>query len=341
MRRDLLELMEAALRQIEVTSPPLQWDRTLLLNNTGSLKARVRGEPPVSTDRGFHLLLLSEAGEPEYYCKCRPRNPDGSDRRAARFLRRFQKDPDTRSIVPRQGHAHNRRIDVQVAGFVRAPRMDKVLEGLDERAFHELVKNVQSAALRLSRTALRVKGSSAQQVDLVQESDPLLRDLPQLGVATEVGNLLRRGLAQVGDVPPFPQHRDLWPNNVFAHEDGGCTIVDFDDFGVVRVPLHDAFHLLRTSTAGAGRMESRLWFEHLQVGDTIVAEIIRDAGRELGLTTRQVGGCLLYYFLDIAVATFRRGGPETFWGQFRDELPAVAAFLSQHRDISALGELVS
>jgi hypothetical protein len=341
MRRPLLRLLEVALKEIGGPAPTLRWDRILLLNSNGSLNLRALGDAEEGTDRGFHLLLFCETGKALYYCKCRSRNLDGNDRREVRFLRFFRAHPSTRDIVPPQGHANDGRIDVQVTGFVGAPRMDQALVGLDDEGFHVILQDVQSASFRLSRAALEYDATLGGYLEIRKEAEPLLRELPLIGVSSEVADLLRQELARIEKVPALPQHRDLWPNNVFVHNDGRCTIVDFDHFGLVRVPLHDTCHLLRTASEAAGRMTAGPWFERVLDGDPTVHAVVRSAGSVLGLTPRQIGGCLVYYLLDIAVGTFRRGGPEEFWGRFRDELPVVAEFLAIHRDIGALGELLS
>lgn len=335
------QLLKAALRNLG--SPlDLTWDRILVLNSIGSLCDRGSlGELGV-VDHGFHLLLLSREGRPAYYCKCRRTLPDRVQRREVRFLRMFGAHPQTRSMVPRQGQASDGHLEVLVTEFIGAPRMDHALQALESEELLEVTLRVLDGAYLLTRVALdELPQDSMVGLDLSTEAEPLLSDLGGLELTGETVLTVRRALAAAGTVPEAPQHRDLWPRNVFLYPDGGFRIIDFDGFGEARVPLHDTFHLLRTVEEMSAAPSAGPWSPSLLRGEAFGREAIRRARTRFDLSARQVGGCLLYYLVDIAVATYRRGGPEEYWGRFRDEIPAIAHVIDEGQGVETIGELVS
>jgi hypothetical protein len=340
MREPIRSLMVEALAKLDADLPG-SWDQVLLLKSTGTLVHIPDGEDAGSNDRGAHFVILSAEGAATHYCKCRRMGPDSTETREARILAILSRDPEASRFVPEFSETQGNGIQVQATRFVDAPRMDEVLPGLDAIAFKALVRNVHAAARCLSLSVRETEGKTREVLRLSEVAAPLLKVLPEIGIGRDTALLLHNALVGVDEVPFLPQHRDLWPSNIFVHSEGHCTIVDFDHFGLVGVPLHDALHLVRTSSEVAGRVEGRLWFEQIRSGDAAVVEIVGAIARDLELSVRQVGGCFLYYLLDMAVGTYLRGGPESFWGRFRDELPAVAGFLEGNQGIAAVGRLVS
>lgn len=341
MREALSRLLDAALQ--ELGSPlGVSWDRTLVLNSIGSLCDQgSRGDPSV-VDHGFHLLLLSPEGGATHYCKCRRTLPDGGERRESRFLRMFGEHPDTRHIVPRQGHASDGSLEVQVTEFIGVPRMDHAVRLLGSEERLQVTLQVLDGAYLLTRVALESQPREFSEcLRLADEAESLLSDLYKLEVTEKSVDTIRGALRSAGSIPSLPQHRDLWPVNIFLESEAGFRIIDFDGFGEVRVPLHDTFHLLRTVGDLLGQPRDGPWCESLLRGEAFGTEAIRSARMRFDLSTRQVGGCLLYYLVDIAVGMYRRGAPREFWGRFRDEIPTIARVLDGERAIEEIGEHIS
>src|SRR5207253_6463326 len=81
---------------------------------------------------------------------------------------------------------------------------------------------------------------------------PLLNILEIVGLPNESLHLLATAADAAPAVLMRPQHGDLWPANLIQRDDGGWWVLDFEMYGRIRVPLHDVFHLVRTSALPDG-----------------------------------------------------------------------------------------
>jgi hypothetical protein len=321
------------------------WQRTVMLNNTGSV-----GGPPEggvgAIDRGFHLLILSPDDEPLYYCKCRSARPGGATHRESAVLQSFNSHPTTAGLVPAVAVIRNDRLEVQVARFVAGRRLDQLLSDASDTRLMELVEQSLDAAGRLSDAARAMPGlfpGRASRAVYRAAAGDALAALPALGISPEDRETLAASLQEAGSVEAHPQHRDFWPANIMIADEGGCRIIDFDHFGDVVIPLYDRLHFLRTSWDQLRGHEGGLWQEWLRSDDHLadrMRRLIADEAERLALTPSQLGGCLLFYLIDAAAIVHLRGGPEMFWRARRNELPAAARLLRQHGSVAEFGAAI-
>ena len=341
MREELRTLLAEAGVEPELLSG--SWNRTLVINNIGSVALRSEHLAGEFADRGFHMMLLDPEGIPVYHCKCRPALSGGRFHREAEVLLGFGGHPDSAPIVPTTAVVHNERMEVQVARFLQGTRLDHALPGMDESRRDRVIGRVLEASAILSQVALELPGVFPGRSDpapLEGAAQESLESLAALGVADQDVEVFRKVLADCGSVPASPQHRDLWPENVFVSPDGSCTLVDFDHFGEVTVPLFDALHFVRTAGEHVSAHRGS-WLDQLEGGGPLYRSqrhALRQEVDRLALVPDAVGGCILFYLIHVAVATFTRGAPEAFWGRLRDELPGAARRLRESGSARAFAE---
>jgi hypothetical protein len=343
MRPELRDLLLQA--GVAAHLPADAWQRIVMLNNTGAVGGACEGGMG-AIDRGFHLLILSAEGRPIHYCKCRSARPGGAAHRESAVLQAFSAHRATAGLVPAVQVARNDRVEIQVARFVTGHRLDQLLAAVPEQRLMVLLQQSLDAAGRLSDAARAMPelfpatASPAVYRDAAAEA---LAALPALGVSAEDRVTLASGLGEAGSVQAHPQHRDYWPANIMIAEDGGCQVLDFDHYGDVAIPLYDRLHFLRTAWDQLRGREGGLWLEWLCTVDPLSARmrrLIADEAERLALTPAQLGGCLLFYLIDAAAIVHLRGGPEAFWRDRRNELPAAARLLRHHGSVAEFGAAI-
>src|SRR5205085_9630516 len=121
-----------------------------------------------------------------------------------------------------------------------------------------------------------------------------LAHLEAAGVSSERRAALRRALVRGGCLPGRLQHGDLWPGNILRHEDS-WWLLDYELFAQIRVPLYDAFHLLRTSDR-IRRPRAGTWVASLldETSETAVTRnILGRAARRHGLAPEKVAAAFV------------------------------------------------
>jgi hypothetical protein len=92
-------------------------------------------------------------------------------------------------------------------------------------------------------------------------------------------------------------------------------LLDYELLGEVRVPLYDAFHLVRTSCRLRGSTAGS-WIAQLleDTPDSVAARrILRRAIDRLRLSPDQAIAALAHYLVDFATRLHRRALPSAFW----------------------------
>lgn len=339
MRKRLLRLLSAA----GVENGPTAWQRTVMLRSSGALIHPHREDDRNIADRGFHLLVLSAAGEITHYCKCRPLRADGASHREIQVLEVFNNDADARFHVPASTSVRDDGIELQVTAYIDGDYIDRFCAQLNTEQRSNVVADVLNAAASLCRAALARPDTFSgpfENSPLIERAASSLSVLPRLGLADDVRSVLRDAFEETGSVPSIPQHGDLWPQNVLRSDSGQWYIIDLDAFGDVSVPLFDVCHLIRTTEDAVGATLKGNWID-FATGSTSAGvatrRIVKVESERWGLAPRQLAGCVLYYLLHIGVHIYLRGAPELFWGRFRDELPAATRLLQKAQSLDEFG----
>jgi hypothetical protein len=117
-----------------------------------------------------------------------------------------------------------------------------------------------------------------------------------------------------------PQHGDLWPAKLIERRGGGWWVLDFEMYGRIRMPLHDAFHLVRTSTSSDG---GGTWLRRLAVGDEWARaqqQIIREVAARSAVPAGALTAVAIYYFAEMTERLYRSGTPQSFWEPYLAEI---------------------
>ena len=310
-------------------SAALMEGRAIMTNNLGSLRTEdIRGYG--DADRGFHLIICDREGTPMHLVKCRPAAEGSPSPIEGAAYHLFREDPRSAALIPRANSLTRDGFHLQYLEFQAGLRGDRFLANLTVAQLHELSERVMDAADVLAGVYM---GSS--------ESLPQEPPSPRLALADVFESAIEAGLltssqatrltrdAEVAELSPVPQHRDLWPKNLIVDDSGQIRIIDFDSYGSTTVPLLDACHWARTCSLQYWPDACRSgWLAAILEAPAVrrlAAVVLRRAATDVRLSERLWMPLILCYMVDITVHTMRRGGPEEFWAPLKEELRASLA----------------
>jgi hypothetical protein len=317
------------------------WERVAFMANWGSLTLSGSDPHQNVSNRGLHVVVSTPGGEPTHYCKLRRVDPNGVPLREAVLLQHLCRHPLSAPYVPRTTVARDEQIEAQVAEYLTGDRLDRLVPQLSLVQRSEVMSRVLHAAAAVAAAARELPEafpSLKSHVSVVDEAREAIELLSGLGISTSDCELFERVLREVEPLPAVAQHRDLWPKNVIQ-QSTDYKIVDFDDYGIVSVPLYDAFHLVLSVDDLARPRHPNLWLERLGFSDDTAIQmraVLRQAPDAAGLNSEQKVACLLYYLIDVPVFIYQRGAPEIYWGRYRNELPLLASLIKAS---SSIGDL--
>ena len=332
--RGLLDLLNAA-----ELGGPWSWRDAAIVRNVGALLSTTPERGDQVSNRGFNLILFDRSGTPEYYCKVRPgHNPEA--RRETRILMALR-NAGLGVAVPRTWGLTSDELLVQVSEYVPGVRLSQSISTLGPAAMARAVKDVLTLADKVSRAAVARAPAelvASEPATVAYRGAPALEYLAGGLLSSAQTAALGRAMEEAGEGPALPQHGDLWPGNVLRRRDG-WTLLDFELFGLVDVPLYDVLHFLRTSwdlRAGcADRPDAATWLESFagDSADTALARTILRAKRDaMGLTGVQVRGMVAYYVTDIAYRAHRRRVPGWMSEPLIGEAAALGRMLQSGMD---------
>ncbi len=305
----------------------VKWTDCLVVNSVATIPAGLRASEYPKPNRGCNLILLGRKGVPQYFVKVRPAW-DQRLIRATGIRERLCNDPILREVVPWTKGLRNREVTIQASKMVPGHTFDRIMPNNADR-WRESVNDILRVTSLLTKRSvallpdLSVGGGG---IDVANAAVENLEYLATLGFPRRHLDSLEAVLRSAGTLPSIPQHGDLWPSNIVRYR-RRWWLLDYEDFGQIRVPLYDMYHLLRScmvqQTRRAEALQGPVWVEMLSSANAAAAtgrEIIGYAARELSLEPRQVLGTLGYYLSDIAVRIRRRGNPQAIYGPFLEDL---------------------
>jgi len=332
--RGLLDLLNAA-----DLGGPWSWRDAAMVRNVGAVLSTAPERGDLVSNRGFNLILFDRSGTPEYYCKVRPAHHVEA-LRETRLLMALQ-DAGLDRGVPRTWDLRSDELLAQVSEYLPGEPFSQSIAALGPAAMARAVDGVLALADTVSRTAAAKAPAElvvGGPVVIASRAAPVLEYLAAGLLPPGQVTALGRAMEDVGAVPGLPQHGDLWPGNVLRRRDG-WTLLDFELFGLVDVPLYDVLHFLRTSwdlRAGcADRTDAATWLESFasDSADTALARTILRAKRDdMGLTGAQVRGMVAYYVADIAYRSHRRRVPGWMSEPLIGEAAALGRMLQSGMD---------
>ena len=311
---------------------PWSWSDAVMVLNVGAILSPAPERGDLMSNRGFNLVLFDRSGAPEYYCKVRPSHHTEA-LRGIRVLVALR-DAGLDGLVPRTWEVASTELLVQVSEHVPGVPFSQRIARLGPAAMARAAEEVLALADRVSRTAAAVAPAElvgGGRVAIASRAAPVLEYLADGLLSPDQVAALGQAMEEAGEVPGLPQHGDLWAGNVVQRRDG-WTLLDFELFGLVDVPLYDVLHFLRTTwylrNGHKRRTAAATWLASL-AGDSADTALARTALRSqcdaMGLTGAQVRGMVAYYVTDIAYRSHRRRVP----GWMSERLVGEAAALGR------------
>jgi Phosphotransferase enzyme family len=306
-----------------------------MVNNIGTIPPSQDTPGDFVWNRGFSVVVVGKWGRPRYFCKCRAAG-DARLRHEIETMNALSDDSELRCHVPPVQWERSDRLQVHITRYLAGTPLNGLLAHRfrSSRALGHIVNETVDVALTVSRRGTLVLDALVRQgreVDLASEAKPAIGYLTRVGFASDDCGVIQRALQGIPPLPRQLQHGDWWPANLIRHG-RSMWVVDFEHYGEVQVPMYDVFHFLRTCsdlwvTAGAGDS----WLDRMRdvtaPGTRLLREAACRAAAELGLTTDQAVGALIYYIVDFGVTMHRRNPDGRVPIRFVEEIRRLVALL--------------
>jgi hypothetical protein len=326
--------LAALLRDAGVTATP-DWRDVIVVQNYAPIPMAhdPRGGAWAGKN-GFNLVVLS-AGTPAWYCKCRTAGDAVLERETAIRSRLAGTRPGGLSVPPAR-LASSHRITVQAGPFVRATNFGRAIPELSTTAFADLLCATANGAAALATIALDNAAdllNPPPHVDLPSAAAEVLGTIffsasPLAALAA--AEPLAAALAAAGELPPRPQHGDLWWRNLLV-ENGAIWALDFERYGTLWVPLFDDLHLVWTSLPLRGPTTNSCTLERIRSSDNdarACRALIHERATAEHLTSAQLDGVLVFYLLKMAADLRTVAGDDRFAAPWLADLTHAATLLA-------------
>lgn len=335
MNRELRDLLVAG-GYTRAARPDFRWHEVIVHRNIASVPPVQEGAASGLLNHGFNLILLDEQGTPTHYAKCRPALVPETQHEVS-VLTALSADAALAEIIPLTRAARSESLSVQVSRFIGDRTWASDPSRGDIGAWVRATREILLIMLQLAERAdvLLPDASHKQQIRLGEAVRPLLSTLSAMGLPSESQEALLSAADSASAVATRPQHGDLWPANLIQRSDGGWWVLDFEMYGRIRVPLHDVFHLVRTSTSP----DEVTWLRRLDVGDDWARaqqQIIREEAARQAVPQSALTALSIYYFVEMTARLYRSGTPRSFWQPYLSETRDAVEYLSKFGTLESL-----
>lgn len=319
------------------------WSDFAIVNSVGPVPMPDLVRGGWQAERGFNVLLTRGSRLPAYFGKCRDTSDEAFARETA-LLEQLGASPAARDILPKAVGVSRGRVRLQLSTFLAGTPLSVGLRQLSNGQWEAALHGVIRTAGRLGRAATEaVPGFLPRETELslAAECRPGLASLAEAGVGADSIAAIERGLAAGGMVPAQPQHGDLWASNVLRTRDR-WVLLDLEFFGVIRVPLYDGAHLVKSTAqfratppdpwdAPRSPWSSLLLRDGAEGG--VSRRVLSAAATQAGLSREASVACVMFYLCDITARLVSQQTPgkllapalrelEAFAGMVRDETAA-------------------
>jgi hypothetical protein len=306
------------------------WSRFVMVYNVSRIpRGGPRRHGAGVAHRGFNLILLDERGNPSHYVKCRPAG-DPRLQRETRIMAALHAHPELAKIVPDAWYRTSERLAVHVCPYVDGDNLESNVSKYSVRAWEQAATQILIAADRVAERAPSLCADiemPAADLDLHTATAADLQRIVQLGLSPDDAAVISRALSVAGRAKPHAQHGDLWPANI-VDTPSGWQILDFEDYGLVQIPLFDAIHFVRSAPMPR---DGKSWFDVMNAPDTewthASRRVLRAAAQRQGLELDVVTAALAYYLVSMTARLHDRDNPRTIWGGVLSEVQTLASQL--------------
>ena len=325
---------------------PRRWRRLVMMNSVGPVPLTESARAAWHGDRGFNVLLVDGSGRTAFFCKCRDAG-DAAFARETEVLERLGNAESARHALPAACGITDGRIRMQMSAYVRGRVLRHLVPGMRGPEWEAALGGVAQAADRVSEAApgaLQGLLDTRENVNIAAEGARALAGLGAAGVDRDVVDILARALDAAGTLAWRPQHGDLWSSNVLQ-VGGRWVLLDFEQFGLVGVPLYDVVHLVRTTAQaratppGPWDAPPPLWTPLLRRGGPdadVCRRVLRAAARRMRLGPAAALGAVVYYLTDYAARLAANGAPPALAEPMRCEVVAFADALRERGAVDHL-----
>ena len=307
-----------------------RWHDVIVHRNIASIPPVPHGGGAMLWNHGFNLILLDGRGAPTHYAKCRPASAADTKHETA-VLSALTADSALADIIPPTRIASSGPLSVQVSRYVGNRTWATDSTKRDVKSWTRGAREILAKVDRLARSAAVLLPTTYDQHILRPGAAvrPLLPALARLGLPSKSLAQLSAAAEAAPAIPARPQHGDLWPANLIARPDGGWWVLDFEMYGRIRMPLHDALHLVRTSASTAS---GGTWLHRLAADDDWAhaqQQVIGDAAAGSEVPGAAITAVAIYYLAEMTERLSRFGNPPSFWEPYVAELVDAVEYLNE------------
>ena len=308
-----------------------------MVNSVGPVPLPSAARDGWQADRGFNLLLASNAGRPAYFGKCRDAG-DAAFARETEVIERLSAAPAGRNVLPAACGIRIGDARLQLSVYLDGTPLNRLVRGFAVDRWEGALGEIIAAADALGLGAVdALAGIIPEPADLSlpDEGASALATLAGAGVTPGSVEALQRLLDAAPQVRSRPQHGDLWASNVLRTKDQ-WVLLDLEFFGMVRVPLYDAIHLVKTTsqmrTTPAEPWDApRTPWSGLMLGETpeggVARRVLRSAANANRLPTAAAVGCAAFYLCDATARLVSQATPAALLDPVLQDLEAFARAL--------------
>lgn len=315
----------------------------MLVRNVGAVPPARNAALTARAASGFNAILLDQAGRPTHFCKCRP----AGDPRVAHEVavsRAARGQAPLSAHVPQSALASTPSLSAGVSPYEEGRRYDLFVGRQSTAAWSATIEEIVAVTERVSSAVADARPDLAAEPELILAGEATrgLEQLARLEVPLKRRDALVRALVAGGGVRTTLQHGALRPSRVLLRE-AGWLLLGLGEYGRIRTPLYDLFHLLQLSFAERrGRREGapELWIEALRDASddsTAARAILRRAVRRFDLGADSALGALAYYVIDRASRARHENGTDALPAGALDEVNRLADLLRQGAGPVAFG----
>ncbi len=308
------------------------WSRLLVVQNIGPVPPE-EGHPEYSGwNRGVGLALIDARGRPTHYVKCRPVG-GGTAGRESRVLAALGANPDLRSLLPTVRESASTRAHLQLIPYLAGENFEAVGDVMKPAAWADAINGILDAMDRIASAAnaqcVEWQGPD-DMISVAEEVAPVLEYLQALGLSAHDAAILRDATDRAGMVRAQLQHGDLWPANIIKSK-SGWRILDFEHYGVLRLPLFDALHLIRSAPGLRRAALSGVWLQAITDPQNAWSRtsqmLIRSAADRRQLDDPHIVGLMVFYLATMTSVLQRRGNQPFIWERLLRETQRLAMLL--------------